>query len=179
MEKIETLNQRLIDHFGLYIDGQPYLRLVWSEDQICKRWTNYTDAGLELPYRRIIEAPKYRQWIHHKWILEKLTEVPTAFQDEANGKLSYEPLWVFEDNKGNALPPKWEAIVIILRTLQQNIEHSESGTAKYPDNYNTVEATEERLAILHEQLFGNDTEVTDALHWRTGVGYTKQLKDRN
>lgn len=182
-ERIEVINQRLIDHIGLYIDGQPYMRVVWSEDQMCKRWTNHSREGFELPYKMLVEAPKYRQWIHHKWILEKLTEVPAIAQDEANGKISYEPLWVFEDNQGNALPPKWEAIVVILNTLQENIERAESGGVKYPDTENNPASIEERIAILYEQLYGNDTDISDALSWKSGVSLVgldgRSYKDRN
>lgn len=186
METLETINRRLIDRFGKYLDGQPNYRVVWSEDQIEKRLSNFNHFGIELLTPIVIEAPKYRQYIHNKWILERLIEVPIIFQDQALHKLSYEPLWVFEDGKGNALPVKWEVIEIVLDNVHR--ASAEAVGAKYKDPDIELkdpkifrEAQEEKLKTIQEMLFGNETEVSDALTYREGIvvpqNYTTQPKE--
>ena len=47
MEPIDTLNQRLIDEYGLDSStGQALFRIVWANDQTEKRRVNITDTGV-------------------------------------------------------------------------------------------------------------------------------------
>lgn len=163
LESIETLNERLINIFGKF-NGQPKFRIVWSEDQYEKRLTKYSKEGLELLQPQMVELPKYKQWIHNKYILEQLVPVPENQLHELTTALSYEPLWVFEDNQGNALPPKWQAIHLLIHNLYAQMD---SSSVKYKDPEATpegaIEEREKRLAAIQEQLFGNESNTTDAL----------------
>src|SRR5947207_3865565 len=105
-ESLIIINDRLRDKYGR-LDNLPYFRVVWSEDKYEKRWTEYTNDGFRLLQSEVRELPKYRQWIQEKYVLEGLTVVPTLVENELVEPLSYEPIWVFEDGKGNALEPKW------------------------------------------------------------------------
>src|SRR5690348_16564919 len=120
LESVETLNNRLLEYFGKFND-QPKWRVVWSEDQFEKRLTHYTDEGFQLLTPRMVELPKYKQWIHNKYVLEKLCVVPDGQKHELVTNLSYEPMWVFEDSIGNPLPPKWEAINLIVQNTENNL----------------------------------------------------------
>jgi hypothetical protein len=166
MESVETINQRLIDCFGLYYD-RPAWRLVFSEDQLEKRlgtFNDYTPEGFLIrSVTEIREVPKYRQWIHQKWVLERLIEVPQFQQAEILVPLSYEPIWVFEDNKGNPLDPIWLAIEFIIQHIH-GVQGKKQVPMKDPEaDYET------RIENLQRFLFGNESEVADALAYKEGI----------
>lgn len=180
MEPIEIINKRLLTHYGRGDNGEPRLRVVYSDDQFEKQLTKYTAEGLELPYKIVREVPKYRQWIQHKYILEQLTAVPESTGDAiaAGQKLSYEVLWVFQDPQGNALPPKWEVIEIVMDSVRKALSEADR-TAKYPmpeKDYNTTEALLEKEKNMMEVLFGNETDLGVSLAHGNAVGYGTSQK---
>lgn len=162
-EPIESLNRQLVDLYGIdTITGRPIFRIVWSEDQFEKRMTKFTDEGLEMLYPEVRELPKYRQWIQNKFILERLVLIPQINQEELPvEKLSYEPVWVFEDNKGNPLPPRMDASKLVIDSMYAAL--GKQSMAKYVDNTNTPEAKAARILKIEEELFGNESNVGDAL----------------
>lgn len=165
-EPIKEINRQLIEHFGIdTISRLPIWRVVFSEDQMEWRHGTYDDitpAGLYL--RTVTETryvPKYRQWIQKKFVLERLTVVPELNADELpSSRLSYEPLWVFEDKNGNYLPPKWEASKFIIDTVYA-AQYSNHDLARYSDPENCQEAQLElkkkRVDAIVEELFGEDS----------------------
>lgn len=172
-EAIKSINQGLISLYGIdTISGEPIWRVVWSEDQIEKRRMNVTDSGIALLVPEVREVPKYRQWIKEKYVLERLTIVPEINADELPvSRLSYEPLWVFEDKNGNYLPPKLLVCKFVIDGVYAAL--GKSSMAKYVDPDNNSEAAklnrEQRLFDLEREIFGNETSTTDALHQRRGV----------
>lgn len=171
LERIDVLNKRLADYYGVdTVTGQPMWRIVYSEDQFEKRLTDRTREGLQLLTPVMVELPKYRQWIHNKYILENLVIVPESQAHELTTKTSYEPIHVFEDKNGNPLPPKWEACEFAIACI--NAVKGKSSMAKYKEGLkdkNNAEGVNARVNDLMEQLFGNETSVTDALAHQTGV----------
>jgi hypothetical protein len=166
IEPLEVINQRLIDYFGLYED-RPAWRLVFSEDQLEKRlgtFNEYTPDGFFI--RQVTEVrlvPKYRQWIHKKWVLERLTAVPQFQQDELLVPLSYEPIWVFEDKKGNPLPPIWLAIEFIIQHVY-GVQGKKQAPMVDPNaDYET------RIENLQKFLFGNESDISDALAYKEAI----------
>ncbi len=170
MESIETLNKRLIDKYGRYLDYQAMFRLVYSETILEKQPPDF------------IEIKKYI-WLNNKYILEGLKEVPEFQQGEFVNKLSYEPIWVFEDRKGTPVPPVWLAIETILESMRCAMEGNNG--AKYEDpiiaeNDPKIgkEVKEKRMQELQEALFPNESEVGDALAYREAIvvprNYTKE-----
>src|SRR5438132_917466 len=108
VETIEALNNRLQDHFGIdTVTGQAIWRIVFSDDQFEMRLTDCTPEGLQLltPVMKLL--PKYKQWIREKYVLERLVIVPDINSNEVSTKVSYEPIWTFQDKNENYLPPKW------------------------------------------------------------------------
>lgn len=172
--QVKLLNDRLNDQYGK-LEGQPLFRITWSEDQFEKRLTNYTADGLQLLHPEVRELPKYRQWIHNKYILEMLTVVPDG--GELVTKLSYEPRWVFEDKNGKPLPPMWGAIYFVIETILGNIQQGDSYT-KYKENNESPEEHEMRMKEIELELYGNESDIGDALATGNAVivphNYTKE-----
>lgn len=164
-EPIESINRQLIDLFGIdTVSGQAMWRVVWSEDQFEKRLTDCTDEGLQLLRPEVRLLPKYRQWIREKFVLERLTVIPEVNSDELpTQKVSYEPIYVFEDRYGNYLPPRIDASKFVIDSLYAAM--GRSSMRKYVDEEekNPMEVREARIDKLQEELFGNETDTGDAL----------------
>ena len=172
VEPIENLNNRLVSHFGIDTNtSQPMWRIVWSEDQFEKRMMDVTDSGIALLIPEIREVPKYRQWIQEKYVLENLVVVPEVNKKElADIKVSYEPIFVFQDGDGNYLPPHWDVCKLVIDTLLTAKGNHGNQLAKYKINpEDEVAKTEARIKKLEEHLYGDKTPTSDALHYREGV----------
>ncbi len=173
-EKIETINRQLTDHFSFdSVTGQPIWRVVWSDDQLEKRlgdYEDYTRSGIFVRrVREVREVPKY-PWIKAMYVLERLVLVPLQNMDELLGQqVSYEPIWVFHDSKGFPLAPTFWACKFAIDTVYA--AQGKSGMAKYVDDEarNPVESRIERINKLQKELFGNETDATDALAYKSGV----------
>lgn len=171
--QVSDINLALERKYGKFdTTDKPLYRVVWSEDQIEKRLVSHNDNGFELLIPEVREVPKYRQWIKEKWLLEALTEVPVVNQNELPASaLSYECVWVFEDKKGNYLPAHLEVCHIVIGQIRKNVAGMFG--VKYQDPELTpegsIEEKQKRVAKLEEMLFGNETDVTDALRYKDGV----------
>lgn len=177
METVETLNYRLERNYGLFdTTNLPLYRVVFSEDQFEKRELWYTDEGLQLLSPVVKEVPKYRQWLHHKWLLEKLIVVPDLHDSDVMGKFSYEPLWVFEDKHGNPLPPKWEVIFLVISTVHANMAKTMGAKYKDPLENESKEEKSARVDRLVAELFGNETDTGDALKYKEGIVVPKGME---
>lgn len=172
METIETLNKRLEERYGKYLDGQAMFRLVFSDDMLEKQIRTHSPEGFLYSSPKVEEVPKYKQWIQGKYVLEGLKEIPLFLQGEFISKLSYEPMWVFEDGNGNPVPPIWTAIEIILESVRCAMEGNNG--AKYVDPMiaekdHPIEAREKRLKEIQDALFPNETDVGDALAYKEAI----------
>jgi len=184
-ESVETLNQRLIDYFGQdTISGRAIWRVVWSTDETELINTHYTKEGLELLHPITREVKKY-SYAQDRYILERLVLVPVPNRSEMTVKVSYEPMWVFEDKQGFPLPPKWEPIQHIVHTVYLALGKEPSKRAQYkdPDNGLTtedlIEKEKARVDQLQRDLFGNETDVTDALGMKEGIVVPTNFEKRN
>lgn len=158
-EPIDDINKQLVDLFGIDTStGDPIYRIVWSETQFEKRLMNMTDMGVLLARPEVRLVPKYRQWIQNKYVLERLVVVPEQNIEELAGlKLSYEPLWVFQNSEGEALPPTLWAAKFCVDTVHAVL--GKKSLARYIDEEakNPVESKEKRIAQLTEELFGDES----------------------
>lgn len=163
--QVRYINKLLKDHYGEFADREKY-RIVWSDDQFELRYGTYTDYTSEGLYLREItetrNVPKYIHYIKERWVLERLSEVSEIVDGGPVEKLSYEPIWVFEDKHGNALPPIWIAAKLVVDTVNSNIEGA-GNYIKYKET-DTIEQKAQQLKEYNEALWGNETPVTDALH---------------
>lgn len=172
-EKVDSLNQQLIDLYGIdTITGMAMWRIVWSDDQFEWRqgtYDDYSPAGIYL--RTVTEVrwvPKYRQWIRSKWVLERLVLIPEISSGDLPAtKLSYEPLYPFETNSGQYLPPRIDATQFVIETVLA--AQGKSSLAKYKDPVSGLSAEDYRdmkeaeIQSIQEELFGNETDTGDAL----------------
>lgn len=178
--QLEEINKRLLDRYG-ETENKPNFRIVWSENELEKRWTQFTDEGLSLLQPEVRELPKYRQYVHDKYILEKLSVVPEFIKSDLVEKLSYEPLWVFETRKGEYLPANWGACKIIIEQMLDSVRTA--GMTKHADpdgGLTTPELIEKKRAEIEDlerTLFGNETDVGDALAYREGVVVPQNFKE--
>lgn len=166
VESLETLNSRLVDYYGVdTISGDPIWRIVWSEDQTEKRLTHYTNSGVALLHPEVRELPKYRQWIQNKYVLERLTVVPSFdIKELPTTKTTYEPIFVFEDAHNNPLPVKWEVTQFTIDSIYA--VQGKASLARYlPEekDKNTAEGQRLRVEELEQQLYGNESPLGDAL----------------
>lgn len=182
-EPVERINTWLKDQYGIdTLTGLPIWRVVFSEYQYEKRFGTFEDfspGGIFL--RRVTqvrEVPKYPH-IKEKFVLERLTIVPDYQEKEVQGKLSYEPMWVFETRSGMALPPKIDVCRIVIDTVYAasgrggtgDTEVRQGSMRKYVDELasETPEAKLARIDKLAEDLFGDETNTGDALAYKEGV----------
>jgi hypothetical protein len=165
-ETIESINQKLLDMFGQDIsDARPKFRVVWSDDQFEKRVTTHDDHGNELITPEVRLLPKYKQYIRHRYILERLQ--PVVGETDLTEKVVYEIVWTFQDKNGNYLPPWFEGCKFIIENVLSNM-----GVKNYYAKYKDTMSKEQYLAELEKvqnELFGNETEVGDHLAYGTGV----------
>jgi len=160
-EPIESINQQLIDHFGIdTITGQAIFRVVWSENQYERRMSTTTESGILLARPVLMELPKYKQWVKERFVLERLVLVPEVNQsDLPTSKVSYEPLWVFKGKNDIYVPPTFWACKFIVDTLYAAM--GKASLAKYVDEEakNPKESRDIRIKLLEEQLFGDESNI--------------------
>lgn len=175
LERIEVINKRLTDYYGYFELIYPKFRVVFSDDQYETKMIKESPEGLRLLSPVKCTMLKYN-YIKAKYVLEKITPVPEYLVDDIGQRVSYEPVWVFEDHLGNALPPKWEAIEAIFKSIQMAMEKKDPYKQDEKAG-NTTEALEYQCDKLQEQLFGNETSLTDALAVGEAVGYGSTNRD--
>lgn len=180
IESLKVLNKRLKSQYSTHSDNRPIWRIVWSEDQFERRFGTFEDSVDGIFLRRVTEWREVRKYnyIHDKYILEELVIVPEYQQSELGVKLSYEPTYVYMDKNGNPLPPKWEITEFVIN-MKMTMRGHENKMAKYTDPSIDPENRNKELQKMFDQLFGNETDVTDALHYREGIVVRQGFKESN
>lgn len=180
METIEILNVRLVDHFGIDSDtGRPIFRIVWANDQLEKRLVDCLDGGIQLLYPAVREVKKY-PYLKDLYVLERLVVVPEVNQAELpTSKLSYEPLWAYRDENANPIPPVWEATKFVVDTLYAALGKKSMRKYVESEEETTPEGLDQKIVKLQEELFGNETDVGDALAYKEGIVVPQNYKKDN
>lgn len=175
MEPVHKINEWLSRDYGFF-DGSlsPLWRIVWSHDEMEKRWMTHSPEGFELEFPEIAFVPKYRQWADNYFIMERALPVPENVETDLSTKWSYEPVWVFRDAQNNPLPPRYDACKMIIETVYKNAAGYVGARYKDPQDIEkdpkiAKEAKKARLEELKESLFGNETSTGDALAYHSGV----------
>ena len=180
MENLEYINRKLIDEYGIdTVTGRPIFRVVWANDQLEKRLVEYLDSGLHLLHPEVKEVKKY-PYLKDLYVLERLVVVPDINEKELPvSKLSYEPIWAYRDADGVPLPPIWTPTKFVVDTLYAAM--GKSSLRKYiePESETTAEGLDERIVKLQEELFGNETDVGDALAYKEGIVVPQTYKKDN
>lgn len=177
-EPIESINQQLIDHFGIdTITSQPIFRIVWAADQLEKRMSKFTRTGIELIHPMLMELPKYNQNdldYKERYILERLVLVPDINSIELPTRMSYEPLWVFRDRNNNYLPPRFDASKMVIDVMYAALGKQSLAKYKNPeeDQEHSLELKRQRVDKLVEELFGDESNLLGRTITGEAVGYT-------
>lgn len=105
-----------LNSFGEFESGFPKYRLVWSDDLLERRFSDYSDFDSSNNFLRteknvIRLTPKYVVF-KSRWVFEKA--VPNPVPEEIEGKIVYEPVWVFHDRHGNYIGPSLGAIKFLM-----------------------------------------------------------------
>lgn len=121
---IHLINQRLKDLYGVDFLNQPTYKVVWSEDEIEKRFSYFEDyvPGTNILLRRVQEVREVKKYnfLEPQYVLEKLfvnrhnTEI---LDNKTLNPLActYEPLWCFGHEKnGKARIPVWRAVELLI-----------------------------------------------------------------
>jgi len=186
MESISELNRQLRELFGVdTVTGKEMFKISFSDDEYEKRFGTYCDYTREGIYLRTVtevrEVPKYKQWVQHKHIIERLTIVPDInAEDLPTLKLTYECIFVFENFKGEPLPPRLDVAKIAIDSLLA--AQGKTNLAKYKDDYSqyTPEAQNQRINEIMEYLY-DPSDYADAAVAGEGVAvpsnYEKQPKE--
>jgi hypothetical protein len=170
MESIETLNTRLKDHFGTDISSdRPIFRIVWANDETEWRRVTDTEEGIVLLFPEVKLCKKY-PYMKDLYVLERLVIIPEFQQAELpTSKMSYEPLWAYCDAVRNPLPPVWNATKLVIDSLYAAL--GKTSLVKYVDSEKntTPEGRDQRISEMQMELFGDETEVGDALRYKEGI----------
>lgn len=178
--EVVLFNNKLQEKYG-ETENRANFRITWSEDEFENRITGYDDKGNPLLVPQVRLLPKYRQWIDNKYVLERLTVVPQIQQNDLTTLLSYEPIWVFEDRHGNRQLPTLRGIIFIIDNLLEKLEHPVDTKYVNPedDPKEGAEIREARLKQLEKDLFGNETNVGDALAHKEGIIVPRNFGENN
>jgi hypothetical protein len=98
---------------------EPLFRLVWSDDSYELRTGTFAKfiAGVKVSEHTTTEKVLKYNWISERWLVEQWFPPSICMMDELPESIngSYEPIYVFEDAKGNALPLKMEVVEFLIQ----------------------------------------------------------------
>lgn len=174
--ELESMNNALMAQFGIEtISGRAIWKLVWSNDEMEKRYGTFEDrnAAGDL-IRRVTETrvvPKYRQWNPDKYILERLVLVPKYQQEElAGATTSYEPIFTMMDKNGEYLPPRLDVCQFVIHSVYAAQGKAPVPIKDYdPNDKNGLEAKKKRIDDIMEYFYGNDTDLQQNLKFGHAV----------
>ncbi len=165
---LEKINNQLRSKYGYGPDDlRPLWRVIWSEDELEKRWMEYDDHAQPLLNPEVREVPKY-QHITDRYVLERA--VPVQGETDLLTKVSYEPAWSFEDRHGNYLPPRFDACEFIIETIYNQVQMGKTHK-KYvdPDSEHPAESRYQKIIDMEKILFGNETATGDLMAYKEAV----------
>lgn len=177
---IHLINRRLRDIYGKDLLDQAVYRVVWSDDEIEKRFALFRDfvpgTNIFLREAREVREVKKYSYLKPQYVLEKL------FINQHNDEIldnktfspracTYEPLWCFgHENNGRARQPVWRAIELIL----MSINNPQKLTPSQMDDEEFRQAREDEKLML--ELMNTHIK-NDPLHSSVKDGDTVMLND--
>lgn len=171
MTEAKRLNNWLRDQ-GISITGQVMYRLVWSESIYENRFgkfRDFTSSGLFV--REVTETRRVRKYnyIHERFILEKWAPgnltANRELPDASNG--DYIPVYVFEDKKGNYLPPTERALKFILDYMNGRVDK---------DSEVPQELLDEKEIKYQVESMDNHPDFSTSGEARNAIAYSKGLR---
>lgn len=113
-----TTFKKFLDRQGKTLAGLPLWRLVWSEDAMELRKGEYNEwcGSLFLRTVRDVRWVRKYSYIKDRWVLERWFPPEVSYNPELPNSTqgSYEPVFVYEDKFGRALPVTFKSLEYIL-----------------------------------------------------------------
>lgn len=172
----EAINKLLIDKFGIdTVTGLPMWRLVYSDSQYNKErgtFEDYTDGGIYLrTVTEVREVPKY-PYLRGLYLLENLQGVPACnANDLPTQTLTYECIHpLMHKLHKTYLPPYWPFVEFVVDCFYAGL--GRKSLRKYisaDEGVDVLELKRQRIDNITRYLYGNETPVTDALAYGTGI----------
>ena len=167
-QEVKHTNKEIEYLFGRDQVGRPHFRVVWSNDQF---ETAYRER--EIYYGLIFlrtewgvkTIPKYN-YLEDRWILERLFNNSPAITG-IQSNFTYEPLFVFQDGKGNYLEPVFRAVYLI-------IQHALYGPPRKRITESDMKSLEEKelaedIEFINTYLENESPYIATVLHNREAV----------
>lgn len=144
----DTINKYLT-RWGKTLQGDPIMRLVWSDEMLELRFGTFNDYHGSIFLRQftgVREVPKY-PWVKSRWVLERWYPPNIAYNPELpeSVKGSYEPVYVFQDRHDKALPLSLRVVELICEhmfncppdkeSIKEGHEQEEARRDKAETNY--------------------------------------------
>lgn len=158
---IAAINKFLLKQ-GTTLRGEPLLRLVWSTDQTEIRLGTFNDFYGHIFVRTVREVRMVHKYpyLRDRWVLEMWIP-PAALQ--GNPELvnshegSYEPIYVFEDAKGQYLEPNFRVVELIVGHLHKprvaELTDAERLTQEIKEHESRIDTSGVQNALhLHEAI---------------------------
>lgn len=164
---VDFINEEIKIH-GTNQYGDPIFRVVFSDDQLEKRYISLFNA--------IMEVKKY-PWIRSKWILERwapgeLSYHSSLFTDKDG---VYICVYTFQDANRNYLPPLLKVCEIVIKHLLNPRSKSqalaEDRIKEEMEDKLEVEKIETELKVQSDEHATKDRK---SQRESSGVGYTKK-----
>jgi len=157
---IKVINSKLKSKFG-FCEGHIKFRIVWSDAELEHRKIDFVN-GIHLLFPEIRIVPKY-PYSKERFILERWTpfEHDTDIATAENG--SYEPVWVWQTAKGEAIRPIYNAVYLVCNVAEHgNPGGRRAGDAKSEDEAALVREIESFEQMLEEEQTHNYGNQSDA-----------------
>lgn len=176
-ESIVSINRQLKDAFGSdTVSGRAMWRVVFSDDEIEKRkgtFNDFDENGTRIrTVTEIREVPKYRQYIHQKYVLEQLVARPDEYVAELGcERVGYECKYVFMGKQQQYLPPRFDVAKFVIELIYAAMGKSLIPRYKDPDsNPEEARANYAKKLQEYEEYLGQDsTPVSDAFAEKRAV----------
>lgn len=179
VEEIDKINYKLQRAFGTEMQAGDRVswRVVFANDELEQRLMSHSDTGMALIHPEVREVKKYTGVDYRGfYILERL--IPNVGRLDVSGeigttdivgKVTYFPAWVFRDKNHNYLPPTFDMCVFIIESVLAAANSKPGTHVKYKDPALDPEFRKKELNLMVEKLFGDESEVADALHYQQGI----------
>lgn len=125
MEEPKTIEKENIDSFlksgpKIPLTEKPMFRLAWSDSEYELRtgtYRSFTSTGILIREETKTEYVLKYNWLKERYILEQWFPPSLSATEELpeSNKGSFEPIYVFEDAEGKALPLKLQVIEFIVK----------------------------------------------------------------
>jgi hypothetical protein len=112
-------------------------------------------------FPEVRQVPKY-PYAKNCFVLEKFAYIGQQPELVNVSGYSYEPIWVFQDAKGQPQELLWEAVeALIYKLMNHTIERKNDAMAKSEHQAIIDKEAEENLVILEDAMRSYSTEVVD------------------